>query len=48
MSKLETIIDFGSKGLRLGVFDKSSKCIYSSKTSINNSLEKKKFREIFK
>ncbi len=41
MSKLETIIDFGSKGLRLGVFDKSSKCIYSSKTSINNSLEKK-------
>ena len=30
MSNLDTIIDFGSKNLRLGVFDQSSEIIYSS------------------
>ena len=36
MNNLDTIIDFGSKNLRLGVFDQKSKNIYSSKTIINN------------
>ncbi len=45
MSNLDTIIDFGSKNLRLGVFDKSSEIIYSSNIKIiknfeNESLEK--------
>ena len=33
MSNLDTVIDFGSKNLRLGVFDQSSKIIYSSNSS---------------
>ena len=37
MTDFETIIDFGSKNLRLGVFDLTSKNIYSSKVSINKS-----------
>ena len=45
MSNLETIIDFGSKNLRLGVFDQSSEIIYSSNVKIienfeNENLEK--------
>ena len=45
MSNLETIIDFGSKNLRLGVFDQSSEIIYSSNIKIienfeNENLEK--------
>ena len=45
MSNLDTIIDFGSKNLRLGVFDQSSEIIYSSNIKIiknfeNESLEK--------
>ena len=41
MSNFESIIDFGSKSLRLGIFDKSSKCIHLSKINLNNPLEKK-------
>ncbi len=33
MNNLDTVIDFGSKNLRLGVFDQSSELIYSSKIS---------------
>ncbi len=45
MSNLETIIDFGSSNLRLGVFDQSSEIIYSSNIKIienfeNENLEK--------
>ena len=45
MSDFETIIDFGSKNLRLSIFDEASKIIYSSKQKIidsneNSSLEK--------
>ena len=40
MSNLDTIIDFGSKNLRLGVFDQSSEKIYSSNIKINDALEK--------
>ena len=40
MTDFETIIDFGSKNLRLGVFDLSSKNIYSSKQKIIDSSEK--------
>ena len=39
MSNLDTIIDFGSKNLRLGVFDQSSETIYSSNIKINDALE---------
>ena len=39
MSKFETIIDFGSKNLRLGVFDPVSKNIYSSSQKINDNIE---------
>ena len=39
MSNLDTVIDFGSKNLRLGVFDQSSKIIYSSNIKINQELE---------
>ena len=41
MSNLNTVIDFGSKNLRLGVFDKSSEIIYSSNIQINEFLENK-------
>ena len=34
MSNLETIIDCGSKNLRLGVFDQSFEKIYSSNATI--------------
>ena len=39
MRNFETIIDFGSKNLRIGVFDKTLKNIYSSSIKLNNSLE---------
>ena len=39
MSNLDTIIDFGSKNLRLGVFNQSSEKIYSSNIKINEVLE---------
>ena len=41
MSNLDTVIDFGSKNLRLGVFDQSSKTIYSSNIKITEVLESK-------
>ena len=40
MTDFETVIDFGSKNLRLGVFDLSSKYIYSSHQKIIESSEK--------
>ena len=45
MNNLDTVIDFGSKNLRLGVFDQSSELIYSSKIkfiedSKNKNLDK--------
>ncbi len=40
MTNFETIIDFGSKNLRLGIFDLKSKNIYSSKQKIIDSSEK--------
>ena len=39
MSNLNTVIDFGSQNLRLGVFDQSSKIIYSSNIKISEPLE---------
>ena len=39
MSNLNTVIDFGSKNLRLGVFDQSSEIIYSSNIQITEVLE---------
>ena len=40
MSNLETIIDLGSKNLRLGVFDQSSEIVYSSNTKVTEVLDK--------
>ena len=40
MSDFETIIDFGTKNLKLGIFDSKSKNIYSSKQIIIDSVEK--------
>ena len=39
MSNLNTVIDFGSKNLRLGVFNQSSEIIYSSNIQIVEVLE---------
>ena len=39
MTNLDTIIDFGSQNLRLGVFDQSSKIIYSSNIKITEVPE---------
>tara|TARA_Y100001970_G_scaffold294019_1_gene445909 strand:- start:6515 stop:7678 length:1164 start_codon:yes stop_codon:yes gene_type:complete len=39
MSKFQTLIDFGSKNLRLSVFDNYSKCIYFSKVDITKDQE---------
>ena len=39
MSSLDTVIDFGSQNLRLGVFDQSSKIIYSSNVKITEVSE---------
>ena len=39
MSSLDTVIDFGSQNLRLGVFDQSSRIIYSSNVKITDVLE---------
>ena len=45
MSNLETIIDCGSKNLRLGVFDQSSERIYSSNATITEFDENKSFEK---
>ena len=42
MSNLDTVIDFGSQNLRLGVFDQSSKIIYSSNIKITELSESEK------
>ena len=39
MNNLDTVIDFGSKNLRLGVFDQSSEIIYSSNIRIIKNFE---------
>ncbi len=39
MNNLHTVIDFGSKNLRLGVFDQSYKIIYFSNINITETLE---------
>ena len=39
MNKFKTVIDFGSKNLRIGIFDETSNNIYSSFEKINNNLE---------
>ena len=39
MSNLDTVIDFGSKNLRLGVFNESSEIIYSSNIKTSEVLE---------
>ncbi len=39
MSNLETIIDFGSKNLRLEIYNKESKNVFSSTETIINNLE---------
>ena len=41
MSEFDTVIDFGSNNLRIGVFDSQSKSIYSSKVSLRDSLNNK-------
>ena len=38
-NNFETIVDFGSKNLKLGVFDKSLKSIYFSKVEIDEVKE---------
>ena len=38
MSNFEAIIDIGSKNLRLGIFDNTSKNIYSSEQQIEDRL----------
>ena len=48
MNNLDTIIDFGSKNLRLGVFDQSSEIIYSSNIKITKDLENKNLDESLK
>tara|TARA_A100001015_G_scaffold86744_1_gene96390 strand:- start:13 stop:1179 length:1167 start_codon:yes stop_codon:yes gene_type:complete len=45
MNKLNSIIDFGSKNLRLGVFDQSSKIIYSSNIKITEVLKNDNLNE---
>ena len=45
MSNLETVIDCGSKNLRLGVFDQSSERIYLSNVTISEFDENKGFEK---
>ena len=45
MSNFDTVIDFGSQNLRLGVYDQSSKIIYSSNIKITEVLESKNLDE---
>ena len=40
MNNYDVVLDFGSKNLRLGIFDQSLKNIYSSEKKITNSLDK--------
>ena len=42
MNNLDTVIDFGSKNLRLGVFNQSSEIIYSSNINTTELLENEK------
>ena len=39
MNNYDAVLDFGSKNLRLGIFDQSLKNIYSSEKKITNSLD---------
>ena len=41
MNNFEAILDYGSKNLRLGVFDKESKNVFFSKVEISDFLENK-------
>ena len=41
MSEFDTVIDFGSNNLRIGVFDSQLKSIYSSKVVMHESLDNK-------
>ncbi len=41
MSEFDTVIDFGSNNLRIGVFDSQSKSIYSSNVIMHESLNNK-------
>ena len=41
MSEFDAVIDLGSNNLRIGVFDRQSKSIYSSKVTIHESLNNK-------
>ena len=45
MSNLNTVIDFGSKNLRLGVFDQSSEIIYSSNIQSTEVLENENLKK---
>ena len=45
MNKFETIIDFGSKNLRIGVFDKASNIIYSSLVQSNDNLDDQNYEK---
>ena len=45
MNKLETIIDFGSKNLRISVFDETSNSIYSSFEEINGNLDDQNYEK---
>ena len=47
MSEFDTVIDFGSNNLRIGVFDSQSKSIYSSKVTIHKSLNNKDLNFIY-
>ena len=40
MNNFEAVIDVGSKNLKLGIFNNEDKSIYSSKQTINDTLEK--------
>ena len=40
MTDFETIIDFGSSNIKLGIFNKESKNIYSSEQKISDNGEK--------
>ncbi len=46
MNNFESIIDFGSNNLRLGVFDKDSKSIYYSEKKIINDLENQNIEKL--
>ncbi len=39
MNNFETVIDFGSKNLRLAIFDETSRSVYSSKKNFNSNFQ---------